>query len=278
MNDAGNSGRKNIEIIIPLRNPSAVFERTISSLTAQTDCRFSVLFSDNHSTQGLALVTEAIAELEVAGIPVRRICPPYELGRVEHWNWSHHETKSEWLKPLFVGDWLEPSYVAELRAALIGYPNCKYVYSAYVLHRDDQAPVTMQNPWLGRFLNAEKMRRIVLCEGGKFGPPSVAAYERTVFVALGGFPTSLPICSDNLLFCTMASRFGAFGIADPLCHFNIHGARFSTTLGTKKAQTLREVLTYHCLLAYSAWSSRAIFSLPGFLMLLFREMRAYMAK
>ena len=64
----------------------------------------------------------------------------------------------------------------------------------------------------------------------QFGPPSAAAYERTAFVAAGGYPTPLPICSDSLLFCALASRHGVLGMAEPLCHFNIHGARFSTGL------------------------------------------------
>jgi hypothetical protein len=76
----------------------------------------------------------------------------------------------------------------------------------------------------------------------------------------------------------MASRFGALGLLEPLCHFNIHGARFSTNLSEKRSQTLREVLLYQKMLAYSAWSSRVVFSLPGFLRLTLREIRANRAR
>jgi hypothetical protein len=269
---------KSLQIILPVRNPTSVLEKTVRSLTGQTDREFSVLLSDNHSTEGLQMLEAAAAELQSAGIAVHRAQPPYELGRVEHWNWAHHQATGEWVKPLFVGDWLEPAYVGQLRASLIGNPDCKYVYTAYVLHHGDQPPVTVDKPWMGRYLGPEKMRPIVLRNGMQFGPPSVAAFDLTAFIVLGGFPVSLPICADNLLFCSMASRFGAFGITEPLCHFNIHGARFSTNLGSQKRQTLREVLTYQYMLAYSAWSARAIFSLPGFLRLVVREIRASRAK
>jgi hypothetical protein len=122
------------------------------------------------------------------------------------------------------------------------------------------------------------MEHIVLAGGMQFGPPSAAAYERTAFISLGGYPTTLPICSDSLLFCAMASRFGALGLPEPLCHFNIHGARFSTTLPAKRAATFQETLTYYWMLANRAWSEHAPFPWLAFVRLLLRERRAYRAK
>jgi Glycosyl transferase family 2 len=271
---AGKTELKTLQIIIPLRNPPAVLEKTVSSLVAQDNREFSVLLSDNHSTAGLERIEAAAAALQAAGIKVDRVQPPFELGRVEHWNWAHHQATGEWVKPIFVGDWLEPSYVGELRAILISNPECKYVYTAFILHHGDRPAVLVDQPWMGAYMTAEKMRPIVLRNGMQFGPPSVAAFELAAFVVLGGFPTALPICADSLLFCTMASRFGAMGIPRPLCHHDIHDSRFSTNLAGQTRQTLREVLIYQSLLAYSAWSARAVFSIPGFLRLTLREIRA----
>jgi glycosyltransferase involved in cell wall biosynthesis len=269
---------RTLEIIIPARNPTAVLEQTIRSLVTQTDRRFSVLLSDNHSTQGVELLDAAARELEGAGIAVRRVRPLFELGRVEHWNWAHHVSSGDWLKPLFLGDWLEPNYVGELRAVVSGYPECRYVFASYVYHLGDSPAAALLNPWAGRFIGAEQMERIVLRKGMQFGPPSAAAYERTALISLGGYPTTLPICADSLLFCAMASRFGALGLADPLCHFNIHAARFSTSLPQQRRNTLRENVTYYFMLAYRAWSERAAFSWTAFARLLAREFRAYLAK
>lgn len=269
---------RTLEIILPARNPTAVLELTTRSLAAQTDRRFSVLLSDNHSTQGGEALDAAAVKLEEAGIPVRRVRPPFELGRVEHWNWAHHESTGDWLKPLFLGDWLEANYVAELRAAVSGHPECRYVFASFVYHQGDSPAAPLLNPWAGRFIRAEQMEKIVLGKGMQFGPPSAAAYERTAFASLGGYPTTLPICADSLLFCAMASRFGGLGLAEPLCHFNIHGARFSTKLPQQRRNTLRESATYYFMLAYRAWSERAAFSRTAFARLLAREFRAYAAK
>ena len=106
-----------IEVIIPLRNPTDVLRKTVCSLVEQTNSDFSVLISDNFSTQGQELISEGVNQLQGAGIAVRVLRPPAELGRVEHWNWAHHGAAGAWLKPLFAGDWLEPDYVARPRRA-----------------------------------------------------------------------------------------------------------------------------------------------------------------
>lgn len=267
-----------IEIILPLRNPTEVIGQTVQSLVAQTDRGFSLLISDNHSTQGEGLIAAAADQLENAGIAVRRMRPPVELGRVEHWNWAHHQATAGWLKPVFAGDWLEPDYVARLRAAMERNPVCRYIFAGYVLHRLNAPPTKVISAWAGRFLPASEMEQVVLRYGMQFGPPSAAAYERAAFISVGGFPTPLPICSDSLLFCALASRFGVLGLADPLCHFNIHGARFSTSLPQKRKDTYRENLIYYLMLAYQAWTNRISFSKLGFARLLWRETRAYLAK
>jgi len=267
-----------LEIILPLRNPPAVLAQTVESLATQTDRRFSVLLSDNHSTKGEEIFTGAADRLKSAGIPFRRVKPPFELGRVEHWNWAHHTAEADWLKPVFAGDWLESDYVARLRKGIAANPQCRYVFASFVLHRGSEKPTTVKSPWTGRYFSATEMQGNVLRYGMQFGPPSAAAIERNAFAAVGGYPTTIPICSDSLMFCALASRYGVLGIADPLCHFNIHDARFSTTLPGRKRDTFRECVSYYLMLGYQAWSARIRFSYSAFARLLAREVRAYRAK
>jgi glycosyltransferase involved in cell wall biosynthesis len=267
-----------LEIILPLRNPTDVLEQTVKSLIGQTDRRFSVLISDNHSTQGAERLLEAAAQFERAGIVTSRIRPPIALGRVEHWNWAHHQATGEWLKPIFAGDWLEPEYVARLRASAESTPGCSYIFCAYVMHRINESPTHVVSAYAGRFYAASEMQREVLRNGMQFGPPSAAAFERAAFVKVGGYPTPLPICSDSLMFCALASTFGVLGLAEPLCHFNIHGARFSTSLPQKRKDTFRESLTYYFMLAYRAWADHVPYSKGKFMRLLWRETRDYLRK
>jgi glycosyltransferase involved in cell wall biosynthesis len=266
------------EIIIPLRNPTAVIEKTTGSLLTQTDREFSVLLSDNYSTQGGEFVFRAESALRDAGLNVRVVRPPAEMGRVEHWNWAHHEATGDWLKPMFVGDWLEPGYFAALRAARAAHSDCRYIFSNYTLHRVGEEPQPGESVWLGVFRSPPEMRDLVLRFGMQFGPPSAAAYARDAFIAVGGYPTILPICADSLLFCTLAAHFGAFGLPERLCHFNIHAARFSTGLPRRRWDTWQESLTYYGLLAYHAWTDKFPFARIAFARLLARDFRAYVLK
>jgi glycosyltransferase involved in cell wall biosynthesis len=253
-----------------------VIEKTIQSLVEQTDRSFSVLISDNHSTEGMDIIARATAKLTDAGICVRCVRPPISLGRVEHWNWAQYTSDADWIKPVFAGDWLDLSYIAKLRKAMVENPHCRYIYVGYVLHRVDEEAQTFISNWAGEYKTPGQMQQVVLRYGMQFGPPSAAAYERASLIALGGYPTPLPICSDSLLFCTMASYYGAYGLPEALCHFNIHGARFSTSLPKKRKDTYRECITYYFMMAYFLWTENVRVPRWQFLKLLLRETRSYL--
>lgn len=257
----------NLEILIPVRNPTEVFDKTVEALALQTDKNFSVLISDNFSTKGQEHIAAALKKMAAAGIAARQIQPPMELERVEHWNWLHYQAKAGWLKPLFAGDWLEPVYVARLRETTAENPLCRYVFTNGYTHRPGEPDFTAPNPWAGRFNPPEVMQDVVLRFGMQFGPPSAAAYERAAFFALGGYPTALPISADSLFCCTLAARFGVAGIQEPLVHFNIHAVAPPQGRGA----TLRETMISLLMLGYHAWTERDRFPVAGFLRLLARE-------
>ena len=120
------------------------------------------------------------------------------------------------------------------------------------------------------------MQDVVLRLGMQFGPPSAAAYERTAFISLGGYASTLPMVADSLLFCSLAARFGAAGIRETLCHMNIHAARFSPLLPGKRGDTFGETMTYLSLLGYHAWTERDHFPVVGFFRQLAREFKNYL--
>jgi len=258
------------EILIPVRNATDVFRKTVESLAAQTDKEFTVLISDNFSQSGHEHIDWALSLLGEAGIRARRVSPPTELGRVEHWNWLHYQSGADWLKPLFAGDWLEPDYIQSVRNAASSDPRCEYIYTGYQYHRGTETSTTISK-WTGRFFTPQEMQEVVLRYAMQFGPPSAAAYSSTAFLSLGGYAAELPITADSFLFCTMAARFGAYGVPKALCHFNIHANRFSTTLPEQRLYTHRETLTYVFTLAYHAWTEKDNFPVMGYLRLLARE-------
>jgi glycosyltransferase involved in cell wall biosynthesis len=266
------------EILIPVRNPTEVFRKTIESLVAQTDKRFSVLISDNFSTSGHEHIEHALALLSAVNLRARRVRPPSELGRVEHWNWLHYQSGAEWLKPLFAGDWLEPDYIAAILGTVATEPRCSYFFCGYHYHRGEETRANIPDWGGGRYFTPEEMQNVVLRYAMQFGPPSAAAYRREIFLRSGGYDPRLPICADSLLFCKLAARNGAFGVQRPLVHFLIHAARFSDTLPGKQREAFREELRYFADLGLAAWHERWQFPVLGYLRLFARSIRGRLKK
>ena len=261
-----------LEILIPVRNPTDVFIRTAESLAAQTDKGFSVLISDNFSKSGREFIDRALTTLSAAGISVRRIQPPSEIGRVEHWNWLHYQSGADWLKPLFAGDWLEPDYVQSVRGISAKEPKCGYIYCNYAYHKGGETSAG-PSPWRAdRWWTPEEAQDIVMRYAMQFGPPSVAAYRRDLFLRSGGYDPTLPIAADSLFFCKLAARNGAYGLSRVGAHFNIHGARFSDTLPGRQRETKREILRYYAELGATAWHERWRFPMLGYLRLWVRQL------
>jgi hypothetical protein len=264
-----------IEILIPLRNPTEVLAQTIKSLVGQTERNFSVLISENHSTEGLDHVKGAEAMLLGAGIEYRLVRPPRACGRVEHWNWAHSQSGADWLKPLFVGDWLEPQATARWRDTIAAYPQARFIHFGYQYHGRDDSPITNVDHCVPRFRPPAEMNDYVLRFSQQFGPPTAVLLAREAIAAAGGFRPMLPICADSLFFCELAIQFGAVGIPEVLSHFQLHGTRFSTSLPGRPAAVLREKLTYQTMLVYHAWNERRSIPWGGVLRLFAREIRNY---
>jgi len=261
-----------IEILIPLRNITEVIQKTVQSLIAQTCRDFRVVISDNFSTTGQEWSDWAFRELQSNGVSVRKIKPPAELGRVEHWNWIHYESHATWLKPLFGGDSLEPDYIASVCAAVIEAPECAYVFCGY-RYCHGEVCQDIQSPFANCYIPASEMQDLVLRYGMQFGPPSAAFYKREVFLKSGAYDPSLPICADSLLFCKMAARNGAYRMQRVGIHFLIHSARFSNSLPGKQQATFRETLCYYADLGLTGWHERWRFPVIGYIRMFLRAIR-----
>ncbi len=243
-----------IEIVIPARNPGEVFTATIDSLLAQTDRQFSVLLSDNYSTQGLERIEEAAQRLSQAGIPVRTIRPPWELGRVQHWNWVHHQSAADWLKPLFVGDWLEPDCLASCRAVIAADPELRFIFWYFRYHRGEESYVCDCGQLAGR-LDPKPLGRKAIFKGNFVGGPINVLYRRDAFEALGGYYTSLPLMADFDLYTRLAIQVPSHAIPRILGHFQLHENRFARKgSGLQRESMNAEWVLEAATIAYSSFT------------------------
>jgi hypothetical protein len=238
MSLSANSPR--IEVVMPLRNPTAVLRQSIASLASQSTREFSVCLSDNWSVKGQELFDEAEAQLRAAGVATRRVRPPLELGRIEHWNWSHHQCAAEWIKPLFAGDWLGEAYVATTRAAIVDHPAVDVVNCTLTSHFQDG--FEHATPLAGGFHSPEEVLASAFRDGNRIGGPQNICLRKSAFTTGGGYPPALPVSADYWVYLLLALRNGLATCPEPLAHFNYHPDRFSTSFPLSRIHAEREEL------------------------------------
>jgi glycosyltransferase involved in cell wall biosynthesis len=241
-----------LEVLIPVRNPGEVFAGTVDSLLAQRDRNFSVLLSDNYSTEGLERIEAATERMAAGGIAVRRVRPPYELGRVQHWNWLHHQSSADWLKPLFVGDRLRPECLEACRALMASEPQVQFIFFQFELHRGKTTTVADLGGLSGFVDPAEAFRKAIF-EGNFGGGPVNVLYTRTAFQAAGGHLTSLPLMADFDLYTRLATQVPSYALARVLGDFVLHDQRFAKRgSGTRRESMNAEWVLAASLFAYAA--------------------------
>lgn len=238
-----------LDIVVPVRNPTAVFQKTVQSLVNQTDRTFSVLISDNFSSSGTEFIDEAMTVLREANVPVRKIQPPGELGRVEHWNWAHAQSAGDWLKPLFSGDWLETAYLSQCRRVMSEVPAVQFI-ACYASYHYPSRTKLENCAGLSGLVDPRLVVKISLSQGNFWGAPVNILYHRIAFSAMGGYNPALPICADFDLYCRIALHYPTYIIPVALANFHLHPDRF-TSVGLG-ARTRRQSITIETLAV--AWN------------------------
>jgi hypothetical protein len=229
-----------LEVVIPVRAPTDVLLKTARSLAAQTERSFSVLLSDNGSGEESSVVRETVQILETSGLATRVIRPPEELGRVEHWNWSHRQAAADWVKPLFVGDWLEPEYAAIVGRAIENNAGAEIVNCNFRSHHPDGT--TTQTSYTGGLHSREEVLAQACRVGNDFGGPINICFRKLAFEMVGGYPPALPVSADFWLILMLALRKGLVTCPEVLANFNFHPTRFTTNFPYHRINGDRELV------------------------------------
>lgn len=250
-----------LEIIIPVRNPDVTLARTVSSLVSQTDRRFGVILSDNFSVAGLDHFPDAEERLAAAGISVRRLRPPRELERIEHWNWAHTQSSAGWLKLLLPGERLAPEYVARLgecvrenpRAGLI---RCDAEVATEWGPEIEQAPFSQTSLRPAEFLEHFPGRVNWVSRSCNL------AYSRTAWQAVGGFSPHFPAFAALQLNVMLALHQGLQNLPERLAFADSPDAPVLNAPGAGRVNVslelwliLRQARNY-CLAGGLPWSKK----------------------
>jgi len=96
--------------MIPTYNRANFLDRALRSLVLQSNQNFSVIITDNNSSDSTnKVVTEYKNKLNISFIESKT-----NTGAVTNWQRGLNATKSKWVKVLYSDDWLEPNALEEL--------------------------------------------------------------------------------------------------------------------------------------------------------------------
>jgi len=215
-----NSG---LEIIIATRNSVRELAQTAASLAAQTDREFGVLISDNFSTNGVSHLDAARRQLVAAGIAVRRVKAPFELQRVEHWNWAHAQSQAAWLKPLHPGEQLKPGYVARLKERIAARPGAQII-RCDLEERAEWGPETQAAPFAPSSITPTEFTTFFPAHMDWLSHSINFAFGRTAWLATGGYSPQLPGCAALNLHVILALHYGLENISEVLATVEVSEA------------------------------------------------------
>jgi len=201
-----------LEIILPVRNAKTgePLARTVASLAAQTDREFGVLLCDSFSAAKPDPLVEIQGQLTAAGISVRRATTPFELRRIELWNWAHAQSQAEWLKPLFAGDQLKPGCVERLKQFISRQSGAQVIRFEFDLEpvNANGSPAIPRGPSVETRLNPAEFLNYFPAQVNWPADSVNMAFRRTAWLGAGGYSVHLPGCAALNLNVTLALHHG----------------------------------------------------------------------
>jgi len=222
-----------IDVLIPIKNPSAILIDTIESLASQIDKNFNVILSDNYSNKGNEFFEASIKILYKAGIKSKLIRPKFELSRIQHWNYLHSKTDGEWLKPLFVGDILLPEYIQVVRKVIESRPQLQIIRCNFEM-KGVEGLIPAYYPFEKDYFSAQEFRDAYPKYGNWLGGPINFIYTKNAWQISGGYMVEMPACADLQLYTSLAAQYGLYSINTILARFQLHANRFSFGIRNRK--------------------------------------------
>jgi hypothetical protein len=250
-----------LEIIVPVGKPDEGLAQTVASLTSQTDRSFGVLLNGNADHAVCSGVDEAGAQLTQAGIAVRRVNPPFEMGRIEGWNWAHAQAQAEWLKLLLPGERLKTEYVERLKRRIAERPNAAVIRCDAAVETE-WGEVILKAPFAGDAISATGFLDHFPKQVDWIARSVNLAYRRAAWRASGGYAVHLPQNSALNLNVILALHHGLENIGEPLAGFDMPkpGQGVKTNRVSSFAELwliLRQTQNY-CLATKLPWTKRGV--------------------
>ncbi len=200
-------------ILLLCWNHAPYLEQCIASLAAQGDRDFELIFLDNRSSDGSFERAEfLLAKHRLSATLLRN---QENAGISANYNRLMAASTGQLLVMLSTDDWLEPDYVAAMKAMAAEYPEAGwYSCSGWRFFEQEEASVPIDE----RDYVTDRPTGEVILDGGEPHFVIGCVYRRAALDAVGGWDEDLPI-EDRDLFLRLSQRFAHRRTFERLVHY-----------------------------------------------------------
>jgi glycosyltransferase involved in cell wall biosynthesis len=235
-----------VTILLPNYNHAQFIGRALDALVAQSRAADEILVIDDASDDGsVAVVQEYLGRLP----QLRLIRNERNLGINLSMNRAIAEVRGDFIVPGGADDWLEPTFLEKMTAAIERFPQARVCVSRYVQYLEvehrivDHGHEIELGCWYGsgetEFFSASGFAEL-LNRAFVWLPINGALIHRDTFKAVGGFDPKLRWHSDWFAAYSIALRHGFAVVPEPLSVIRIAPDTYSN-IGLRDRRQQRAV-------------------------------------
>lgn len=201
-------------VIIPLYNKAPYVRKTIESVIEQTYKEWELVVVDDGSIDGSGDIVKAIHDNRI------RLVRQDNAGVSAARNRGVAESTAPYICFLDADDWWEPTFLEEMARVIERHPNAGIYGTSYYIVKNGKkriAPIGVDNGFGEGEINYCRVYAKTLC----MPLTSISVcIPRKVFDEVGGFPTSIKLGEDFMLWLSVALKHKVVFLNKNLSNYN----------------------------------------------------------
>lgn len=201
-------------VIIPLYNKAPYVRKTIESVIEQTYKEWELVVVDDGSIDGSGDIVKAIHDNRI------RLVRQDNAGVSAARNRGVAESTAPYICFLDADDWWEPTFLEEMARVIERHPNAGIYGTSYYIVKNGKkriAPIGVDNGFCEGEINYCRVYAKTLCMPLT---SSSVCIPRKVFDEVGGFPTSIKLGEDFMLWLSVALKHKVVFLNKNLSNYN----------------------------------------------------------
>lgn len=205
---------KHFSVIMPLYNKAPYVRKAVESVVGQTYRDWELVVVDDGSSDGSGEVVAGVADARI------RIIRQENAGVGVARNRGVADSSAPYICFLDADDWWEPTFLEEMAGLIERHPDAGIYGTGYYIVKNGKkrvAPIGVEEGFSEGEINYCRVYAKTLC----MPLTSITvAMPRTVFDEAGGFPTSIKLGEDFLLWVRVALTYKVVLLNKPLASYN----------------------------------------------------------